>query len=97
MYLSLSGISARQVLKMQVVQNSAARLIYRIRKHESVSLILRDLHWLPIYSHILFKILLLAYECFYDFAPPYLIELLTLYTPSRNIRSNRKKNLLFQQ
>ena len=66
----LSGISACQVQKMQVVQNSAARLIYRIRKHESVSLILRDLHWLPIHSCILFKILLLAYECFYDFAPP---------------------------
>ena len=87
----LSGISARQVQKMQVVQNSAARLIYRIRKHEPVSVILRDLHWLPIHSRISFKILLLAYECFYDFAPPYLTELLTLYTPSRNLRSNKKK------
>ena len=56
-----------------------------------MSLILRDLHWLPIHSRILFKILLLAYECFYDFAPPYLIELLTLCKPSRNLRSNKKK------
>ena len=52
----LSGISARQVLKMQVVQNSAARLIYRIRKHESVFVVLRDLHWLHIHSRISFKV-----------------------------------------
>ena len=52
----LSGISARQVQKMQVVQNSAARLIYRIRKHESVFVILRDLHWLHIHSRISFKV-----------------------------------------
>ena len=34
---------------------------------------------------------MLAYECFYDFAPPYLIELLTLYTPFRNLRCKKKK------
>ena len=35
--------------------------------------------------------LLLAYECFYNFAPSYLKELLTLHTPLRNLRSNKKK------
>ena len=87
----LSGIPARQVQKMQVVQNSAARLIYRVRKQESVSPIIRDLHWLPIHSRISFKMLLLAYECFYNFAPSYLVELLKRYTPVRNLRSSKKK------
>ena len=82
----LSGIPARQVQKMQVVQNSAARLIYRVRKQESVSPIIRDLHWLPIHSRISFKMLLLAYECFYNFAPSYLVELFeTVHTSKKSL------------
>ena len=40
---------------------------------------------------ISFKMLLLAYECFYNFAPSYLVELLKRYTPVRNLRSSKKK------
>ena len=88
----LIGLPARHIQRLQVVQNSAARLVSRSNKHESVSPILQSLHWLPVRSRIMFKILLFAYECFHDLAPSYLSELLTTYKPERNLRSS-KKNL----
>ena len=77
----LFGLPQRQIQKLQVVQNSAARLVCRAKKQESVSLILRQLHWLPVQSRIIFKILLLAYESFHNVAPSYLSELLQKYEP----------------
>ena len=79
---------------LQVIQNSAARLVTRTKKHESISPVLRNLHWLPIQSRINFKVLLFAYQCFHQFAPSYLIELLTQYKPERTLRSSKKS--LFQ-
>ena len=86
----LFGLPARQVHRLQVVQNSAARLVSRMTKYESVSHVLQCLHWLPVQSRIMFKILLLAHECYYDLAPSYLSELITLYKPGRNLRSSKK-------
>ena len=50
------------LMKLQKVQNSAARLITGKRKRDSVTSTLRELHWLPVESRILFKILLLVYK-----------------------------------
>ena len=41
--------------KLQKVQNAAARLIYKLPKHSSVSHIIRDLHWLRVDQRIVFK------------------------------------------
>ena len=90
----LFGLPSRQIQRLQVIQNSAARLVTRTKKHESISPVLRNLHWLPIQSRINFKVLLFAYQCFHQFAPSYLIELLTQYKPERTLRSSKKS--LFQ-
>ena len=90
----LFGLPSRQIQRLQVIQNSAARLVTRTKKHESISSVLRNLHWLPIQSRINFKVLLFAYHCFHQFAPLYLIELLTQYKPERTLRSSKKS--LFQ-
>ena len=50
------------MFKLQKVQNSAARLVARARKRQSVSNILRNLHWLRVESRIIFKILLLTHK-----------------------------------
>jgi len=81
------GLPDTQLQKLQVIQNSAARLITRTKKHESISHIVRALHWLPIRSRIAFKILLLTYQCFNELAPSYLTELLVKYNPVRRLRS----------
>ena len=86
----LFGLPQRQIKKLQTIQNSAARLVTRTRKYESITPVLRNLHWLPVHSRILFKLLVFAYECFHDIAPSYLCELLSLYRPTRTLRSSSK-------
>ena len=56
------NLSKSNIYKLQKVQNAAARLIARTRKHQSVSSVIRDLHWLRIESRIIFKILLLTHK-----------------------------------
>ena len=48
---------------MQYIQNSAARLITKKRKFDSISPILQELHWLPIKSRIKFKLLTMVFRC----------------------------------
>ena len=48
--------------KLQKVQNSAARIVVRKRRRESISATLNELHWLRVESRIIFKILLLVHK-----------------------------------
>ena len=68
----------------------SARLVTRTKKHDSISSILRNLHWLPIQSRIHFKVLLFAYQCSHQFGPSYIVEWLTQYKPERTLRSSKK-------
>jgi hypothetical protein len=43
-----SGVSNQLLHKLQVVQNSAARLITGARKFDHMMPVLRQLHWLPV-------------------------------------------------
>ena len=58
----LFNISKSNMYKLQKVQNAAARLVAGTRKRQSVSGVLRDLHWLRVESRIIFKILLLVHK-----------------------------------
>ena len=89
----LCGITGELILKLQRVQNNAARVITRTKKHDHITPVLNNLHWLPIRKRIQFKILLLVYKCMCGIAPSYLKEALTEYVPSRTLRSTNK-NLL---
>ena len=56
---------------------------------------LMELHWLPIRSRILFKILVLTDKCLHGMAPTYLSDLLQPKGASIiNLRSNTNLNLL---
>ena len=90
----LFGLPDNQIQKLQRVQNAAGRLITRAKKHDHVSPILYQLHWLPIRYRIQFKILSLVFLCINDLAPSYLQELLVQYRPSRNLRSQSKSLLV---
>ena len=57
---TLYGISEALLHRLQVVQNSAARLIMRVRQREHITPILFALHWLPVRQRIQFKILTLV-------------------------------------
>ena len=58
----LSGCPRYLILRLQKVQNNAARLILRISKREHISPHLASLHWLPIDSRIKYKLACICYN-----------------------------------
>ena len=62
------------------IQNSAARLITGTRKLDTITPVLRNLHWLPLEKMIIFKINVLTFCTMHDTAPKYLADLLHTYS-----------------
>ncbi|KAK2144650.1 hypothetical protein NP493_4157g00011 [Ridgeia piscesae] len=52
----LHNIPLSQTARLQHVQNNAARLITGTSKHDHITPVLKELHWLPGESRIAFKI-----------------------------------------
>jgi hypothetical protein len=72
----LFGVRDVHLSKLQRLQNTAARLICSIPKHDHITPTLIKLHWLPIRLRIKFKIAMLAFKCIHHYAPLYLVDLL---------------------
>ena len=80
-----------QINKLQRIQNMACRVICSVRKYESISNHLKDLHWLQVRERIAFKICILMFKCFRNTAPEYLTELIRFDSNhNRNLQSNLK-------
>ena len=60
----LYGLPDMQINKFQRIQNSAARLVTHAQKHDHITPILYELHWLPIKVHVQYKILSLTFLCY---------------------------------
>ena len=84
----LQGISGKLLGKIQLVQNSAARMITRSRRSSPATPDLIKLHWLPIRQRISFKTLILTFKCISGDAPVYLRDLIKVKVPERNLRSS---------
>ena len=85
----LYGLSNNLLSSLQRVQNSAARLVTLTKRHEHITPILHDLHWLTIKDRIRFKILLLTFKAVHGFAPVYIRNLISLST-NRSLRSSNQ-------
>ena len=72
----LYGLPQYLIDRLQAVQDCAARLVFRSRKHDHITPILKQLHWLPVYSRIKYKILLLTFKALHGLAPSYITEML---------------------
>ena len=88
------GLPKCDIKKLQRIQNMAAKLILKKRKFDSVTVCLKELHWLPVSLRIEFKILTMVWKCLNDQAPSYLKELLQEKHISRTLRSNIQRNLV---
>ena len=93
----LYGLPQAQLNRLQRIQNSAARLLLRLKKYDHISEQLKVLHWLPIRARIEFKILLITYKVVNGKAPIYLTELLSPYNSNRSSRLNSKGLLKIPQ
>ena len=82
------GLPLCLLRKLQLVQNSAARLLSGCRKYDHISPVLRSLHWLPIECRIEFKVLLLVFKALHGLAPMYIVDLLTPRNTTRRLRSS---------
>jgi hypothetical protein len=89
----LCGIPDYLIGKLQLIQNNAARIVTRRKKYEHITPLLKQLHWLPIVFRIKYKISLLIFKCLNGLAPQYLASMLTLYAPTRSLRSADQKLL----
>ena len=83
----LYGLPKYLIQRLQAVQNCAARIVSCKPRYARATPILRELHWLPVESRIIFKILLLVYKSLNNLAPAYINSLLKNYKPSCNLRS----------
>ena len=90
----LIGSSKSSLSKLQRVQNAAARLIYKSKKFEHITPLLKSLHWLPIHVRIQYKLSVLCYNYFEGLSPAYISEILSTYTPKRTLRSSSDLKLL---
>ena len=83
----LYGLPASITNKLQRVQNTAAWLISRTKKHQHITLILVSLHWLPVNYRCQYKVLMYVFKSLRGSAPVYLHELDSVYQPTRSLRS----------
>ena len=73
--------------KLQSVQNATTHLITCFHKYDHITLVLSDLHWLPVNERSKFKILLLNFKALHQQAPTHIQDLVTRYSPLRTLRS----------
>jgi len=89
----LYGVNRTVIDRLQRVQNTAARMITRRRKHDHITPTLVALHWLPVQYRCQYKILLYVIKSLHGTAPAYLSELIAIHRPSRTLRSENSARI----
>ena len=83
----------RELRHLQLVQNTAARIVTLTEKTEHIKPILKNLHWLPAKDCSDHKILSMAHNCFSGTGPKYLQDLIPRYEPLQPHQSSSKSRL----
>ena len=76
-------LSNKDIIRLQCLQNRAARIILQVPRPHSSSPLLQSLHWLPVDSRIKFKIMLYIYKILNNMTPVYLSNCVKVYVPAR--------------
>ena len=84
----ISGLQKKTIERLQLIQNSTARLWTRTKRREHISPVLAALHWLLVKLRIDFKVLLLRYKALNGHGWSYIADSLVYYVPSRTLRSS---------
>ena len=83
------GLPKYHLSKLQRVQNAAARLVTSTRKYDHITPVLYNLHWLPVFYRIYFKILILTFKAIHNMSPSYISNLVSIKSCSAySLRSN---------
>ena len=84
----LAGTSVSNLARLQLVQNTLARVVAQEPRFCHITPVLADLHWLPIRHRINFKIATIAFKVLHFQQPSYLAALVPRYVPTRSLRSS---------
>ena len=78
----LLGIIDRQMHRLQMAQNNAARCLTGTCYRQHISPVLQQLHWLPVRQRVVFKVLTTIHKSLHTLsAPTYMRELCLVYQP----------------
>lgn len=87
--LLLINLPAKYLNRLQLLLNSAARLISRTKKYDHITPVLFNLHWLPIKERIEYKIILLIHRTILFSTPAYIKDIIPIDTQNQmNLRNN---------
>ena len=73
----LYGLPKYLISKLQREQNAVARLITNTRKCDHIIPALHNLHWLPVFYRLYFKILIITFKAIYNMSPSYISNLVS--------------------
>ena len=85
--LVLYDVSQSNIDRLQHVQNVLARVVVQAPLTISSMDICHELHWLPVYYRISYKLSLLTLKALHTAEPSYLSELISPYAPTRTLHS----------
>ena len=85
LYGLLSSLPKSCTLRLQRLQNWAARLVFTVNRQQDPKPMLKSLHWLPVKQRISFKLLLYVLKSRNCLAPVYLSNCFKLHVPTRNL------------
>ena len=91
----LTGMPACTLRKLELIQNSAARLLTGTSRRAHITPVLRELHWLPVARRITYKVLCSVYKALHEIsAPACLRSLLRERGNERVLRSSAATTLV---
>ena len=83
------GMSDANLAKL----HSLARIVTSTRKHDHITPVLNQLHWLPVRQRAIYKTTVLTHKSLVTGQPEHLSVLPSDYTPSRQLRSSDRQLL----
>ena len=84
----LAGTSVSNLSRLQLVQNTLARVVAQKSRFDHITPVLSELHWLPVRHRINFKIAAITHTVLQSQQPSYLAALIPRYAPVRSLRSS---------
>ena len=89
----LAGTSVSNLARLQLVQNTLARVVTEKSRFCHITPVLSELHWLPVRHRINFKIATITFKVLQFQQPSYLAALIPRYVPTRSLRSSSSLSL----
>ena len=90
----LIGSPSYLIGRLQRVQNCAARLVKSADRHSRSLPLLKELHWLPVYFRIMFKVNVITFKALRGTAPSYISSLIQPYVPTQYSLRSSQQHLL---